>query len=111
VLPLGSTMTVLSGTVSDGGPVADVFVHVRTPGGEFRRQGAARGGDRWWFDLQSLYAGNYTVWVNASDRVGNITTVGPFQVLATLEKVYLPLMVRNWRGLGHQIWLPLVMRE
>jgi hypothetical protein len=111
VLPLGSTMTVLSGTVSDGGPATDVAVHIQTPRGEFRRQSAARDGDRWWFDLQPLYAGDYTVWVNASDQAGNVTTVGPFGVVATLEKVYLPLMVRNFRGLRHQIWLPLVVRE
>jgi hypothetical protein len=106
VLPLSGWLT-----VTDGGPLVDVFGHVQTPGGEFYRQGAARDGDRWWFDLQPLFAGQYTVWVNASDQAGNVTTIGPFRIDAELFTTYLPLTVRNWRGLDNQVYLPVVMRE
>ncbi|MCP4538326.1 MAG: tandem-95 repeat protein [Chloroflexi bacterium] len=110
-VPLSDTVTVLSGTVTDGGPLADVFVHVQTPGSEFYRQRAARDGEQWWFDLQPLLVGQYTVWVNANDQAGNVTTIGPFGLNAGVFKLYLPLTAHNWRGLGNQVYLPVVMKE
>jgi len=95
---LGEATTIVSGTVSDGSPVTRVFVHIQLPDGTIYRKTAARDGDRWWFDLQPLFEGQYTMWVNASDKAGNTTTVGPFDV-----KVQAPLM--------HTVYLPLVLGE
>jgi hypothetical protein len=108
---LGDTVTVLGGVATDGGPLVDVFAHVQTPGGEFYRQGAVRDGDQWWFDLAPLFVGQYTVWINASDQAGNVTTAGPLIVNAGMFPVYLPLAVRNWQGLENQVYLPAVIKE
>jgi subtilisin-like proprotein convertase family protein len=91
----GST-TVLSGTVTDGGPTSDVSLLVQTPDGEFQRTGAARDGAQWWFDLQPWNPGRYVLWVSASDLAGNVTTAGPFAVQVKLRQVFLPLVARNY---------------
>jgi len=77
---LGSRTTVLSGTVSDGGPTTDVALQVQDPGGQVTVQGAARDAEAWWHDLQPTLAGRYTLWVVATDQAGNSTTSGPFVV-------------------------------
>jgi hypothetical protein len=94
-IKLGETETVLSGTVSDGGPTTDVFVHVQTPTGEMYKRQAARDSGRWWFDLEPLIEGEYTLWVHASDLAGNVTSVGPFHV-STLKRLYLPLVGKGY---------------
>jgi hypothetical protein len=111
---LGQATTVLSGTVSDGGPTTDVFVHVQTPTGETYKQQVARDGGRWWFDLQPLINGSYTLWVNAIDLAGNVTSVGPFG-MTTLHYLYTPVILNNF-SLGtpqpqSYLYLPLVMSE
>jgi subtilisin-like proprotein convertase family protein len=111
---LGEMATVLSGTVSDGGPTTNVFVHVQTPTGEIYQRQAAHDGDRWWFDLQPLINGQYTLWVNASDLAGNVTSVGPFR-MTTLRYLYVPVILKNFSSGTPQpqshLYLPLVMRE
>jgi uncharacterized repeat protein (TIGR01451 family) len=81
--PLSSAETVLSGTVSDGGPNAVVTVRVQAPNAEVTRMAAARNGDAWSFDLPADVPGRYTLWVDAGDRAGNVTTAGPFTVDVT----------------------------
>ncbi len=79
-ITLGSTETILSGTVTDGGPATYVSAHILTPRGERYRQRAGRDGDDWWVALDGRYPGRHTVWLIASDEAGNSTLEGPFQV-------------------------------
>jgi hypothetical protein len=70
----------LHGLVSDGGPDVTVSVRVQAPDGEIRRDSAARDGDAWWYDLPAAVPGQHTLWVDAEDLAGNVTTAGPFSV-------------------------------
>ena len=78
--PLGSTETVLNGTVADGGPDVAVSVRVQPPNADITRMAAARDGETWWFDLPADVPGQYTLWVDAEDLAGNVSTAGPFTV-------------------------------
>jgi hypothetical protein len=109
-IDLGNTATVLSGTVSDGGPTHRVFIHVHTPDGQVHQRQAARDGARWWLDLQPLRVGRYTLWAHASDLAGNVTTVGPFKVNNT-QPVYIPMVVKNKFAGVSTVYLPLVVRD
>jgi subtilisin-like proprotein convertase family protein len=109
---LGKMTTVLSGTVSDGGPAIQVFAHLRMPNGEIEKRHAARDGAHWWFDWQLLINGEYTLWVNASDLAGNAISVGPFK-MTTRRFLYMPLVVRNVGEDQEEqvhLYLPLVLR-
>jgi hypothetical protein len=44
---------------------------------------AARDGDAWSFDLPADAPGQHTLWADAEDRAGNVTTAGPFTVTVT----------------------------
>src|SRR5690606_14588338 len=75
-----SASPVLSGTVSDGGEVAEVYVIVRKEGGESatKRFAAAAdlsrdGSNGWQFTPLFSEVGTYTLSVEAWDRAGNIT--------------------------------------
>jgi uncharacterized repeat protein (TIGR01451 family) len=82
-VPLSSTETVLNGEVTDGGPDVAVSVRVRPPKGDVKRKAAARDRSSWWFDLPAEVPGSYTLWVDAEDLAGNVTTAGPFTVDVT----------------------------
>ena len=58
---LGNSATVLSGTVTDGGPATHGTVEVHGPGGSASFGGAARDGDRWWYELPADVVGPLTV--------------------------------------------------
>jgi hypothetical protein len=79
-VPLGTTETVLNGVVTDGGPSVGVSVRVQPPKGDIMRIAAARGGETWWFELPADMPGRYTLWPDAEDLAGNVTTAGPFTV-------------------------------
>jgi hypothetical protein len=81
--PNRTATAVLSGTVSDGGLIVQMYAFVQTPGGELRSQQIARDGGAWWFDLKPGAIGDYTIWINAIDGAGNTTTMGPFYVEIT----------------------------
>jgi Concanavalin A-like lectin/glucanases superfamily/Bacterial TSP3 repeat/Bacterial Ig-like domain len=81
--PLSSTETVLSGAVGDGGPDVTVSVRMQAPNADVTRMAAARDGETWWFDLPADAPGQYTLWADAEDRAGNVTTAGPFTVTVT----------------------------
>jgi hypothetical protein len=49
--PLSSTLMVLVGAVSDGGPDVAVSVRMQPPNDDVARMAAARDGDAWSFDL------------------------------------------------------------
>lgn len=108
---LGEMATVLSGTVSDGGPTTDVFIHIQTPTGEMYKQPAMREDARWWFDFQPLLLGEYMLWVNARDLAGNLTYVGPFE-MSTLRYLYAPLVLANFSSGREwsQLYMPLVLK-
>ena len=77
---LGNSTTVLSGTVTDGGPAIHVSVEVHGPDGSASFSGAARDGDRWWYELPADVVGRHTLWVVAEDQAGNSSSAGPFAV-------------------------------
>jgi subtilisin-like proprotein convertase family protein len=79
----GRLTTVLTGTVSDGGPATDVALQIMAPDGSASMRAAARDGSGWWYDLQGETAGRYTLWAVATDQAGNSTTVGPYAVDVT----------------------------
>jgi len=82
-LPVGDVATVLSGTVTDGSPTADVSLRILAPDGTTTIEAAARDGGHWWYNLQPEQAGSYSLWAVATDEAGNTTTVGPYTVEAT----------------------------
>jgi hypothetical protein len=52
----------------------------------------------WQYTLTPEQPGRYTLWVNAVDEAGNVTTEGPFEVDVVAPGVwltYLPLVVRE----------------
>jgi subtilisin-like proprotein convertase family protein len=89
--------TVLRGLVTDGGPAMEVSLLIQMPDGSFEKAGAARDGDTWWFDLPPWYAGTYTLWIQARDLAGNVTTVGPFtvEVEEYRYRIFMPLVARD----------------
>jgi uncharacterized repeat protein (TIGR01451 family) len=82
-VPLSSTQTVLTGNVGDGSPRVEVSVRMQPPRGTLTRLPAARDGGTWWFDLPADLPGQYTLWADAEDLAGNVTTAGPFTVDVT----------------------------
>ncbi|MBN1667556.1 MAG: proprotein convertase P-domain-containing protein, partial [Anaerolineales bacterium] len=81
-LPLGHTERVLAGTVFDGSPGVTVRLKVYAPDGSFSTHLAQRAAENWWYDLPVQLAGQYTLWVVATDQAGNVSTVGPYVVEA-----------------------------
>lgn len=79
----GSTQTILSGTVSDGGQVSTAFVYIQDPTGRIYSEMVTREGDTWRYDLRAWLVGRYTLWVIVGDLAGNVSTAGPFAVDAT----------------------------
>jgi hypothetical protein len=98
---LTGTITVLSGTVSDGGQVNSVFVSVRTPGGSFATESVALTDGNWRYDMPTGILGQYTLWVNAVDEAGNVALAGPYQVEVKvppqLQRIYLPFVLKNYK--------------
>jgi subtilisin-like proprotein convertase family protein len=103
--------TVLTGTVTDGGNLRNVFVTVRTPSGATKTAPTAgwtpgllrpEAATPWRFDLLPDQSGIYAFSVTAFDAAGNRTTIGPFEVLidlvipasAEIRSVFLPMVSR-----------------
>jgi uncharacterized repeat protein (TIGR01451 family) len=82
-LVLSHTVTVLSGTATDGGPSVKVSVRVRPPVGAEFRADTHRSGNDWSYDLTGAEPGSYELWVAADDQAGNRTSAGPFTVDVT----------------------------
>ena len=94
---VGNTAMVLEGIVSDGGPVTDLEVHVYPPEGEAYRGRVSRMGDTWQFELLMDYAGLYQLWVTAKDVAGNMSSVGPFEVMVKPPaQIHLPMVLSNF---------------
>jgi len=72
---------VLTGTVSDGGGVSRVAVHINTPWGESYERDATINDGAW--SLAPHFPrgrGIYTMYVEASDQAGNVTRRGPYHL-------------------------------
>lgn len=90
------TITVLSGTVSDGGQMNRLSVSVQTPGGSFATESAALAEGNWRYDMSTGILGQYTLWVSGIDEAGNAATVGPYQVLVHEPRLaHLPIVMCN----------------
>jgi len=89
-----ASLTVLSGTVTDGGAVASVSVLVES-GETVYREPAVLEGTTWAYTLRPMTPGHYTLWVSAYDAAGNMASSGPFEVevqAPILKLIYLPFM-------------------
>lgn len=77
---LGSTHTVLSGTVTDGGSVNGMWVRMQAPDGSQSLTAVHRDGDGWSFDLTAHLPGQYVLQVEAVDEADNTSIAGPYVV-------------------------------
>jgi hypothetical protein len=81
---------VLEGTVSDGGGVEDVVVHVNLPNGDSdqdpvslvrsRQVVQTLNGSDWSYTPELPQCGYYTLWVEATDQAGNVSLEGPYDL-------------------------------
>jgi len=95
-----TSLTVLTGTVTDGGGVASVSVLVES-GGVVYREPAKLSGDTWRYTLRPASPGLYTLQVSAYDVAGNVAHSGPFVVWVTaLQSIYLPFVARTYTSSG-----------
>ena len=94
-VPALGTNLIAEGTVLDGSHV-DVNVLVDPPAGVRQRLKAAVVENEWSFTHGWSQSGTYTLWVQAVDQGGNITTTGPFTLLVgEANQVYLPFVFNN----------------
>ncbi|NOZ06270.1 MAG: hypothetical protein GXP41_07975, partial [Chloroflexi bacterium] len=78
-----SPTLVLNGQVSDGSGVDELYVQVDPPDAASYRGLSDRSGGDWSYTLQPDVPGTYTLWPEAHDLAGNITTGGPYTVTVT----------------------------
>ena len=86
---------VLAGTASDGSGVSEIYVRTETPEGDISWDVVTREGDDWTYTLAPGTRGIYTLWIQAQDPLENTGWFGPYQVLVSPEKVFLPLILRS----------------
>jgi len=97
--PYTTSLTVLAGTVTDGGASANVTVLVENAEGMTYQDVAVLEGDIWRYILHPMAPGRYTLWVSAYDAAGNVTSRGPFTVevqAPTWYTLYMPLVTRDY---------------
>ncbi|HQI84959.1 MAG TPA: tandem-95 repeat protein [Anaerolineae bacterium] len=93
-----TSLTVLTGTVTDGGAVASVHVLVESDGMTYQEPSELAGG-AWRYTLRPPTPGRYILRVSAYDAAGNVTSSGPFEVevqAPTLRFIYMPLVTREY---------------
>ncbi len=76
-----TSTTVLSGTVTDGSGVSELYVILASPGGGISSTLAVRDGDAWAYTLSPTMVGTYTLRLEARDAQGNTSGYGPFDVV------------------------------
>ncbi|MCL5997864.1 MAG: proprotein convertase P-domain-containing protein [Chloroflexi bacterium] len=105
-------LMVLAGQVSDGSGLNEVYVRVDSPEGASYRDAVSRSGAYWGYTLQPATPGIYTLWLAAYDVVGNVTTMGPYQVQASTHWLYLPVVMHESSGEtgANLIYLPQLTR-
>ncbi len=74
---------VYSGTVSDGGGVAQMIALVVPPDGILRTEPVVLEGQDWTFVPLLDQLGEYLIQITATDLAGNVSAVGPFRLLVT----------------------------
>ena len=96
---LGQSGRVLAGSLTEGGPSASLWVHVRQPNGETQRILPARLGDTWYFEMDYENLGEHQLWLTARDLAGNTSVAGmyAFEVLEE-PRIYLPLVYNRYDG-------------
>jgi len=95
---VSETVVALSGLVSDGGPVVDVFAMIQDPQDRVYTQTVAYADGTWQLELQPTMSGEYALYVYAIDSAGNQASVGPYEVDVAESRV-------SW------VWLPLVVNQ
>ncbi|MGC9396748.1 MAG: proprotein convertase P-domain-containing protein, partial [Anaerolineae bacterium] len=93
-----TSLTVLTGTVTDGGAVASVSVLVQNVETLYREP-AELDGTTWRYTLRPASPGLYTLRISAYDAAGNVANSGSFEVevrVPTLQSIYLPLVSRGY---------------
>jgi len=85
----------LTGRVSDGGGVDEVYVAVQPPEGAPYLEAVTRDGADWSYTLRPDTWGTYTLGVEAYDRAGNVSARGPFAV-GVVRSHYLPLLLNRY---------------
>jgi hypothetical protein len=97
--PYTPSLTVLTGTVTDGGAVS-VSVLVESDGVVYREP-AVLEGDTWRYTLQPASPGLYTLRISAYDAAGNVANSGPLEVqVSTPQFIYLPFVARTYTSSG-----------
>ncbi|MCP4540738.1 MAG: hypothetical protein GY832_26670, partial [Chloroflexi bacterium] len=87
------------GSVSDANG-AVMRLTIMTPHGQLTADRVERIGSTWVYsDTHKFrWAGDYQVWMEAKDALGNVAVAGPYQVerLPAGYLIYLPIVARNW---------------
>ncbi len=93
---LNMNIEALSGTVSDGGGVAGMFVTVWSPEGVYQDV-ATVNGTSWRYVLHPLSISTYRLQVTAIDLAGNVATTEIFDVqIRPVTPVYLPFVIHEY---------------
>ena len=91
----GAPLTILRGSHSDGGGLAEIYARVQGPAGNYWTA-LRRSGDSWHLAPELALLGRYTITLQAYDRAGNVSSYGPFYVTVTGKgstELYLPLVL------------------
>jgi len=102
--------TILRGTYSDGGGLAEIYARIQGPAGDYWTA-ARRSGDSWRLAPEVALTGDYIITLQAYDRAGNASSYGPFHVTVTEEPenaIYLPFVAREGQEPMHLLYLPVV---
>ncbi|MCP4601958.1 MAG: hypothetical protein GY847_15825 [Proteobacteria bacterium] len=91
---------------------------ILTPIGQLTADRVERIGSTWVYSdtAKFRWAGDYQVWVEAEDAMGNVAIAGPYQVerLPAEYRIYLPLVARNWDHslavFPNRVHLPMIMK-
>jgi subtilisin-like proprotein convertase family protein len=99
----------IAGSVSDGGEIAATQLRILAPNGDFQSLHLYPTGGTWVFTDTYYFVrpGFYSIWIEAADVAGNVASVGPFEMRASVPQlVYLPLVMRNHTYTCQDIYEP-----
>jgi len=95
---ISQTVMGLTGTATDGGGLDEVYAWGVAPDDTTYRETVVREGTTWSYVPRQTISGTHTLWVEAYDMAGNLSTAGPFAVsvfTTEINHVYLPLVLRE----------------
>jgi hypothetical protein len=94
-VPLAGGSTALEGQVTDGMGVERLSVLVYPESGAATETELALSGDRWSYELSGSL-GEYRLYVQAEDTLGNVRRLGAYLVeIVDTTEIYLPLVMRG----------------